>query len=164
VVKGPAADATGAPQCNPMIKMIVFSFFLVMEHRWNEIYMRSTRGKTCSSATLSTTKPTWTDPGSNPGLCGERPATNRLSHGTVLRAFSFPAFRANTSGRFTCLGFRCYSPQKRISLSLGTVFSDEYRNTVLHSAILRLLNKLSTKRIVHKHQCRPVSFLLPVCK
>jgi hypothetical protein len=44
---------------------------------------RSTRGKTCSSATLSTTNPAWTDPGSNPGLRGERPATNRLSLGTA---------------------------------------------------------------------------------
>jgi hypothetical protein len=43
----------------------------------------STRGKTCPSATLSTANPTWTDPGSNPGLRGERPATNRLSHGTA---------------------------------------------------------------------------------
>jgi hypothetical protein len=42
---------------------------------------RSTLGKT--SATLSITNPTWTDTGSNPGLCGERPATNRLSHGTA---------------------------------------------------------------------------------
>jgi hypothetical protein len=45
----------------------------------------STRGKTCPSAKLSTTNPTWTDPGSNPDLRGERPATNRLSHGTALR-------------------------------------------------------------------------------
>jgi hypothetical protein len=45
---------------------------------------RSTRGKTCPRATMSTTNPTWTDPGSNPGLRGERPATNRLSHGTAL--------------------------------------------------------------------------------
>jgi hypothetical protein len=43
---------------------------------------RSTRGKPCSNAT-STTNPTWTDPGSNPGLRSERPATNRLSHGTA---------------------------------------------------------------------------------
>jgi hypothetical protein len=43
---------------------------------------RSTRGKT--SGTLSTTNPTWTDPELNPGLRGERPATNRLSHGTAL--------------------------------------------------------------------------------
>ena len=45
---------------------------------------RSIRGKTCPTVTLSTTNPTWTDPGSNPGLHGERPASNRLSHGTAL--------------------------------------------------------------------------------
>jgi hypothetical protein len=42
-------------------------------------------GKTCPSATLSTTNPTWTDPGSKPGLRGGRPAANRLSHGTAKR-------------------------------------------------------------------------------
>jgi hypothetical protein len=42
---------------------------------------RITRGKTCPGATLSTTNPTGTDPGSNPGLRGGRPAANRLSHG-----------------------------------------------------------------------------------
>jgi hypothetical protein len=41
---------------------------------------RSTGGKNCPSATLST----GTDPGSNPGLRGGRPATNRLSHGTAI--------------------------------------------------------------------------------
>jgi hypothetical protein len=41
-------------------------------------------GKTCPSATLSTINPTWTDPGSNPGLRCGRPATDRLSHGTAL--------------------------------------------------------------------------------
>jgi hypothetical protein len=45
---------------------------------------QSTLRKSCHSATLSTTNPTWTDPGSNPGLHGERPATNRLSHGTAI--------------------------------------------------------------------------------
>jgi hypothetical protein len=45
---------------------------------------RSTRGETCPSVTLSTTNPTWTDPGSNPGLRGERPAINRLNHGTAF--------------------------------------------------------------------------------
>jgi hypothetical protein len=40
---------------------------------------RRTRRKTCPSATLSTTNPTWTDL----GLCVDRPATNRLSHGTA---------------------------------------------------------------------------------
>jgi hypothetical protein len=40
-------------------------------------------GENLPSATLSTTNPTWVDPGANPGLRGERPATNRLSHGTA---------------------------------------------------------------------------------
>jgi hypothetical protein len=50
---------------------------------------RSTRGKTCPSATSSTINPTWTDPGSNPGLRGGRPAINRLSHGTVQIRLGF---------------------------------------------------------------------------
>jgi hypothetical protein len=32
-------------------------------------------------ATLFTTNPTWTGPGANPDLHGEKPVTNRLSHG-----------------------------------------------------------------------------------
>jgi hypothetical protein len=43
----------------------------------------STGGKTSPSATLSTTNPTRTDRGLNPGLRGERSATNLLSHGTA---------------------------------------------------------------------------------
>jgi hypothetical protein len=57
------------------------------ERRWNDILRgenRRTRRKTCHSATLSTINPTWIDPGANPGLRGERPATNNLSHGTAL--------------------------------------------------------------------------------
>jgi hypothetical protein len=50
---------------------------------------RSTRGKTRPSATLSTTNPTWTDPGSNPGLRGGRPAANRPSHGTAPDSYTF---------------------------------------------------------------------------
>jgi hypothetical protein len=45
---------------------------------------RNTRGKPRPSATLSTTNPTWTDLGSNPGLRGGTPANNRLSHGTAI--------------------------------------------------------------------------------
>jgi hypothetical protein len=48
---------------------------------------RGTLGKTCPSATLSTTNPTWTDRGSNPGHRSARPATNRLSHGTAANLF-----------------------------------------------------------------------------
>jgi hypothetical protein len=48
------------------------------ERRWNDTDRgnRRTRRKTCPSATLSTTNPTWIDPGANPGLRGERPAPN----------------------------------------------------------------------------------------
>jgi hypothetical protein len=46
---------------------------------------RSTWGKTYPSTTFSPTNPTWTDPGSNPGLRGETPATNRLSHDTLTK-------------------------------------------------------------------------------
>jgi hypothetical protein len=49
---------------------------------------RSTRRKTCPSATLSATNPIWADPGSNPGLRGERPATNRLSRGTAYSSLT----------------------------------------------------------------------------
>jgi hypothetical protein len=45
---------------------------------------RSTRRKTSPSTTLSTINPTWTDPGSNPGLRGGKPVANRLSHGTAI--------------------------------------------------------------------------------
>jgi hypothetical protein len=84
VVKGPAADATDAPQpkglfCNPVMKMIrFFHFSQVTEHQWNETdrgKLKYSGGKTCSSATLSTTNPTLIDPESNPDLRGERPAT-----------------------------------------------------------------------------------------
>jgi hypothetical protein len=49
-----------------------------MEHRWNEI----DRGKPkYSGKNLSTTNPTWTGPGSNPVLRGERPATILTAEG-----------------------------------------------------------------------------------
>jgi hypothetical protein len=44
-------------------------------------------GKTCPNATLSTTNPTWSDQGSNPGNPGRRggkPAANRLSCGEAV--------------------------------------------------------------------------------
>jgi hypothetical protein len=54
------------------------------ERRWNDIDRgKRTWRETCPSATLSTTNPTWIDPTANLFLRGERPATNRLSHGTA---------------------------------------------------------------------------------
>jgi hypothetical protein len=60
---------------------------------------RSTQRKTCPSATLSTTNPTWTDPGSNPGLHGGRLAANSLSHGMASTGLnhSYPSILWSTS-------------------------------------------------------------------
>jgi hypothetical protein len=44
---------------------------------------RKTRRKLCPSAALSTTNPTWTDLGMNPGIHCDRLATNCLSHGAA---------------------------------------------------------------------------------
>jgi hypothetical protein len=52
-----------------------------MEQWGNDIFAGENEvlGENLPSATLSTTNPTWIKPGANPGLRGERPATNRLS-------------------------------------------------------------------------------------
>jgi hypothetical protein len=39
---------------------------------------------TCPDATLSTTNPTWPDPGLNPDRRGGKPATNRFSYGAAF--------------------------------------------------------------------------------
>jgi hypothetical protein len=41
--------------------------------------------KACTSATLSTTNPTWRDRGANPGRRGGKPAPNSLSYGAAGR-------------------------------------------------------------------------------
>jgi hypothetical protein len=64
---------------------------------------KRTRRKTCPSATLCATNPTWTDPGANPGLRGERSATKRLSHGTacfVHQVLCSETGTLNTSWRY----------------------------------------------------------------
>lgn len=45
----------------------------------------STGRETCHSATVCTTNTTLTDLGSNPGLGGEKLATDRLRHVTAFR-------------------------------------------------------------------------------
>jgi hypothetical protein len=57
---------------------------------WSRLWNENRQGKpkysekTCHSATLSTTIPTWPDLGSNPGRCDGKPANSRLSYGTAL--------------------------------------------------------------------------------
>ena len=61
---------------------------------------RSTARKTCPSATLSTTNLTLTGLGFEPGLCGERTATDRPNHGNDLNYMSwFRSYRAVNTPR-----------------------------------------------------------------
>jgi hypothetical protein len=54
---------------------------------WNDDWQGKPKysEKTCLSSTFPTTNPTWPDPGSNPGLRGGKPATNRFSYGAAVR-------------------------------------------------------------------------------
>jgi hypothetical protein len=62
---------------------------------------RRTRRKTRPSATLSTTNPKWFDPGANPGLRVERPATNDLSHGTAKIRWLVQSIYRTKQSRFS---------------------------------------------------------------
>jgi hypothetical protein len=57
---------------------------------WNEDWQGKPKysEKTYPSATLSTTNPTWTDPGSNPDRRGGKPATNPLSYGATFPVYA----------------------------------------------------------------------------
>jgi hypothetical protein len=84
---------------------------------WNEDWQGKPKysEKTCPSAILSTTNPTWRGLGLNPGRRGGKPATNRLSYGAVVHVSitTFPS-------------------------SPGSVFSSFYRKTF--SVILLSVN------------------------
>jgi hypothetical protein len=56
-------------------------------NRWNENRHGKPKysEKTCPSATMSTTNPTWLYLGSNTGCHGGKPVTNHLSYGAVLQ-------------------------------------------------------------------------------
>jgi hypothetical protein len=83
--------------------------------------------RTCPSATLSTINPTWNDAGSNLVLRGERPATNRLSHGMASHSSYWCVFVCWFSKSFVCLisnhififqHYLCASFQIKITLKL----------------------------------------------
>jgi hypothetical protein len=74
------------------------------ERRWSDILTgenRRIRRKTWPSSTSSTTNPTWIDQGANPGLRGERPATNNLSHGTAHLHILYTQWVNSPSSAFT---------------------------------------------------------------
>jgi hypothetical protein len=67
--------------------------------------------KTCPDATLSTTNPTWPDPGMNPGRRGGKPATNRLSHGAAWFLAYSPYWKKNRSRLMKSPWYVCIPPQ-----------------------------------------------------
>jgi hypothetical protein len=81
---------------------------------WNEDWQRKPKysEKTCPSAILSTTNPTWLDTGLNPGRRGGKPATNHLSYGAAQAIF----FRVQTNLiqvlTFRSIWFRLYNISK----------------------------------------------------
>jgi hypothetical protein len=65
---------------------------------WNEDWQGKPTysEKTCPSATLSSTNPTWPDPGLNPGRRGGKPATNSLSYGAAKEMLNWDKQEWNT--------------------------------------------------------------------
>jgi hypothetical protein len=81
---------------------------------------QNTGRKICPSVTLPITNATWTSLGLNLGLCGERPATNRLIHSTAKGSFHKNKTSLNTNRLATGQPFispHCrYSEFKRIAM------------------------------------------------
>jgi hypothetical protein len=73
--------------------------------------------KACSSATLSTTNPTWSDLGSNRGRRDGKPATNRLSYGTTtirsLLRIVFEIQQRRSERSFACGGWTVAELKRR---------------------------------------------------
>jgi hypothetical protein len=66
---------------------ILREIYDVEEQRWNDIDRKNPKNSEKNQSKCQFvyhTNPTWTDSGANPGLGGERPATNDLSHGTTI--------------------------------------------------------------------------------
>jgi hypothetical protein len=82
--------------------------------------------ETCSSATLSTTSPTWPDPGWNPGRRVGKPATNRLSYGAAYKKMMPPVvvyIVIVTPVKYVCLtASRCSVQVTGLGCNLATSF------------------------------------------
>jgi hypothetical protein len=69
------------------------SWYITMDRHGGKILTgenRRTWRKICTSATLFTTNPTWTNPAANTDLRGERPSTTTFPRQSLAQEFSFP--------------------------------------------------------------------------
>jgi hypothetical protein len=118
---------------------------------WNEDWQGKPKysEKTRSSATLSATNPTWPDPGSNPGCCGGKPATDRLSYG----AGSCDSKR----NRQFCHAATNDSNERRVFLcQLNRNVSDWSPTTQHHSTLIHLFKWLLSTLVSYVIQQAPL--------
>jgi hypothetical protein len=83
----------------PIVPALDDKWWWLWSSQWNANWLWKPKysEKTCPSATLSTTNPTWPDPNANPGHRGGKPETNRFSHGAAFPARSLPIYRRGSS-------------------------------------------------------------------
>jgi hypothetical protein len=96
-----------------------------------------TRRKNCPSATLSTTNPTWTDP----GLRSERPVTYHLSHGAASNNVLLSEMRARVHNAL------------HINRDTRLLFlaNDWVVSAVKPAAIIRRIRRLSKTLYIHTY-------------
>jgi hypothetical protein len=100
----------------------------MVEWYWRE--NRRTR-RACPIVTLCTTNPTWTELSANPGLCGDRLVTNRLSHGTACILLSlYSAVLLKMYMEVCCT--------RKVETGVGSAARKKLRNPVLKVFVSRM--------------------------
>jgi hypothetical protein len=89
----------------PIVPAPVDRWWWLWRSRWNENWQEKRKywEKTCPSATLFTTNPTWPDMDLNPSRRGGKRATNRLSYGTARWKDAEPGYRCKINVYSCCL-------------------------------------------------------------
>ena len=129
-----------------------------MQHWWND----TDRGKqvleknTCFMATLPTTNLTWSDPGSNPSLRGESPASVGLNHGMTSKTEMNLHYLERTS---SYLGVNTYCDQSR--KLRGEIMAVYCQNHGTHECTVPLLLPGAELSLIAESFCLLNDLLLP---